>query len=133
MKFIDCFSDPFAYFHISNLCIFQIHISRNRTFLVQYWKPFYISRNKNPKEFHTFSQRKTFLIFQETETLEKIFMFFWKKAFLTFQEMETLKKFFIFQEMETLKNLYFRQQLSMLEKKKKDLKHSFLYLGKWNF
>ena len=51
------------------------------------------------KKLLTFSQKKAFLIFQETET---------SKTFVTFQETETLKIF-----------LYFRKEISKLKNIKK--------------
>ena len=52
------------------------------------------------KKFHIFSRKKSFLIFQETETPQKFISFPQKKAFPIFRETETPKKFFIFYKME---------------------------------
>ena len=74
--------------------------------------------SSNIKKFLIFSQKKAFLIFQETETPKKFLIFSQKKAVLTFTETETLKIFLMFQETElsyisgngNLKNfLYFRK------------------------
>ena len=60
--------------------------------------------NFNIGKFLTFSQKKAFVVFRETETPKKFFMF---------QETEVL----IFKETQTLKIfLHFRKQLSMLVK-----------------
>ena len=72
---------------------------------------------------------KVFIIFQEMKlsnfNIGKFLIFSQKKAFVVFRETETPKKFFMFQETEvlifketqTLKIfLHFRKQLSMLVK-----------------
>ena len=69
--------------------------------------------SSNIKKFLTFSQKKAFLIFRETETPQKIPLYFRKRSFLMFQEAETLKNFLYFRKLKSLK--------------------SFLYFRKWNF
>ena len=65
-----------------------------------------------------------FLIFQKMElsgsNIKKFLIFSQKKTFLVFRETETPKKVFVFQETELFyilgKLLYFRKHLSELEK-----------------
>ena len=67
--------------------------------------------SSNIKKFLVFSQKKSFLLFQETKTP--------KLNIPKFQETETLKKF-----------LYFRKQLCELQKKKIYTEKNSLNFGK---
>ena len=96
--------------------------------------------NSNIKKFLIFSQKKAFLIFQETENPKKFLIFSQKKAVLIFPETETLKIFLMFLKTELSyisgngnpkKLLIFQEVNFQARKNKKNLpQKSFLYFRK---
>ena len=91
----------------------------------------------------TLKYAEYFLIFQEmklsSSSIKKFLIFSQKKSFLIFHETETPQKFFIFQEMKNQKNFCdFSRELQGSKKKKKKRKQicsekNVLYFGKSNF
>ena len=95
-------------------------------------------KKNTPKKFLIFqgmelsgSWIKKFVMFQEMKlcSSKRFFIFSQKKAFLIFQETETPKKFFIF--LETELSYISGSNLPSWKSKKKPLLKSFLYFGKW--
>ena len=81
--------------------------------------------SSNINKFLIFSQKKTFLIFQEMETLKKLPMFSQKKRVLIFWKTKTLKN-----------SLYFRRRNFLIfheEVPKSEKKQNLLYFSKISY